>query len=184
MTAASGISTSHFPQTSARLPRIRRRPNHKSTGPFHVGCEMENHVHRNQSVTVSRAFVDTGGEYTGIPARTLENIGVSREKQDLVNPMANAQPIRRSVGFAIPRVEKNFPIDEVVFGEPGDMTLPGARTFEGLSLMGDSRGKMLVAAGPLPAARTNHDGVPPWPPRGQPETSTSPDDSPLLPRLD
>ena len=45
-----------------------------------------------------------------------------------------------------------FTIDEVVFGEPGDMTLLGARTLEGLSLMVDSRKKKLVAAGPLPAA--------------------------------
>ncbi len=58
----------------------------------------------------------------------------------------------RSVGFAILHVEKHFTIDEVVFGEPGDMTLLGARTLEGLSLVVDPRKKKLVAAGPLPAA--------------------------------
>ncbi len=45
-----------------------------------------------------------------------------------------------------------FTIDEVVFGEEGDMPLLGARTLGGLNLTVDSRLKKLVAAGPLPAA--------------------------------
>lgn len=121
-------------------------------GTFHVGCRLENHVHRDQTVTVPRALVDTGSEYTWIPAKTLEQIGVEREKKDLSFTMANGQTITRSVGFAILRVDKYFTIDEVVFAEPGDMTLLGARTLEGLSLVVDSRKKKLVAAGPFPAA--------------------------------
>ncbi len=96
---------------------------------------------RTQAVTVPRALVDTGSEYTWIPSRTLEKIGVNREKKDLVFTMANGQTITRSVGFAILRVDKYFTIDEVVFAEPGDMTLLGARTLEGLSLVVDSRKK-------------------------------------------
>lgn len=121
-------------------------------GTFHVGCKVENHVDRSQAVTVARALVDTGSEYTWMPAKTLEKIGVNREKKDLVFTMAKGQTITRSVGFAILRVDKHFTIDEVVFGEPGDMTLLGARTLEGLSLVVDSRKKKLVATGPLPAA--------------------------------
>jgi predicted aspartyl protease len=121
-------------------------------GTFHVGCKVENHADRDQAVTVPRALVDTGSEYTWIPSKTLEKIGVRREKKDLMFTMANGQTITRSVGFAILRVDKHFTIDEVVFGEPGDMTLLGARTLEGLSLVVDSRKKKLVAAGPLPAA--------------------------------
>ena len=121
-------------------------------GTFHVGCKIENHVDRTQAVTVSRALVDNGSEYTWMPAKTLEKIGVNREKKDLAFTMANGQTITRSVGFAIRRVDKPFTIDEVVFAEPGDMTLLGARTLEGLSLVVDARRKKLVAAGPLPAA--------------------------------
>jgi predicted aspartyl protease len=121
-------------------------------GTFHVGCRIENHIDRTQAVVIPRALVDTGSEYTWIPTRTLEKIGVSREKKDLQFMMANGQTITRSVGFAILRVDKNFTIDEVVFGEPGDLTLLGARTLEGLSLVVDSRKKKLVSAGPLPAA--------------------------------
>lgn len=121
-------------------------------GTFHVGCKLENHVDREQAITVPRALVDTGSEYSWMPAKTLEKIGVNREKKDLLFIMTNGQTITRSVGFAILRVDKYFTIDEVVFGEPGDMTLLGARTLEGLSLMVDSRKKKLVAAGPLPVA--------------------------------
>jgi predicted aspartyl protease len=121
-------------------------------GAFHVGCRLENHIDRKQAVTIPRARVDTGSEYTWIPSKTLEKVGVNREKKDLMFTMANGQTITRSVGFAILRVEKSFTIDEVVFGEPGDLTLLGARTLEGLSLVVDPREKKLVAAGPLPAA--------------------------------
>jgi predicted aspartyl protease len=121
-------------------------------GTFHVGCRLENHTDREKAVTVPRALVDTGSEYTWIASRTLEKIGVNREKKDLLFTMANGQTISRSVGFVILRVDKFFTIDEVVFAEPGDMTLLGARTLEGLSLVVDPRRKKLVAAGPLPAA--------------------------------
>jgi len=60
--------------------------------------------------------------------------------------------ITRSVGFAIVRVGRNFTIDEVVFAEPGDLNLLGARTLEGLNLTVVSIRKKLVAARPLPAA--------------------------------
>ncbi len=66
--------------------------------------------------------------------------------------LANGQRITRKVGFAIIRVERSFTIDEVVFAEPGELTLLDARTLEGLSLVVDRRKKKLVAAGPLVAA--------------------------------
>jgi predicted aspartyl protease len=66
--------------------------------------------------------------------------------------MANGQTITRSVGFAIIRFDEHFTTDEVVFAEPGDLTLLGARTLEGMGLRVDSRMKKLVASGPLPVA--------------------------------
>ena len=120
-------------------------------GTFHVGCSVENHVHRDRTITISSS-VDTGSEYTWIPERKLEKIGVAREKKDLRFVMANGETVARSVGFAILRVAKAFTIDEVVFAEPGDLMLLGSRTLEGLNLTVDSARKKLVAAGPLPAA--------------------------------
>lgn len=121
-------------------------------GTFHTSCRVENHVDRKRSVRMTKVLVDTGSEYTWIPAAKLEQIGVKREKKDLRFAMANGEVVSRSVGFAILRVGRSFTIDEVVFAEPGDLLLLGARTLEGLNLTVDSARKKLVGAGPLPAA--------------------------------
>ncbi len=122
-------------------------------GTFHIGCKIENHTDRTREVTVPKLLVDTGSEYTWIPSAKLEKIGVAREKKDLRFVMANGVVVTRSVGFAILKVGNNFTIDEVVFAEPGDLILLGARTLEGLNFTVDSVKKKLVAAGPLPAAQ-------------------------------
>ncbi|MBI4568691.1 MAG: retroviral-like aspartic protease family protein [Planctomycetes bacterium] len=121
-------------------------------GTFYTNCAVENHVDRSRSVRVTKLLVDTGSEHTWVPAGTLEKIGVQREKKDIHFVMANGEVVTRSVGFAILRVAKHFTIDEVVFAEPGDMVLLGARTLEGLNLTVDAARKNLVAAGPVPAA--------------------------------
>jgi len=121
-------------------------------GTFRVECSIENLLRREKSVNVPDALVETGSEYTWIPSAMLENLGVKREKKDIAMQMANGQQITRSVGFAIVRVGKEFTVDEVVFGELGDMTLLGARSLEGLGLRVDPRHKKLVAAGPYLAA--------------------------------
>ncbi|HEY2553609.1 MAG TPA: hypothetical protein VGI15_00030, partial [Candidatus Cybelea sp.] len=53
---------------------------------------------------------------------------------------------------AILSLEDRLTVDEVVFAQPGDLLLLGARTLEGLNLTVDAQRKRLVAAGPLPAA--------------------------------
>lgn len=121
-------------------------------GTFYTKCIIENHISRKKSFSIPKILVDTGSEYTWVPSEMLHKIDVTREKKDLVFIMANGQRITRSVGFAIIKTEESFTIDEVVFGEEGDMLLLGARTLEGLNLTVDSRLKKLVAAGPLPAA--------------------------------
>ena len=121
-------------------------------GTFYTKCKIENAVDRERSAVVSRILVDTGNEYTWVPATTLERIGIDREKKDVAFVMANGQQITRSVGFAIIRLDKHFTVDEVVFAEKGDLLLMGARSLEGLNLTVDARRKKLVAAGPLPAA--------------------------------
>jgi len=121
-------------------------------GTFYVRCKVENHVDRSKSVVVPKLLVATGSDYTWIPAKLLEKIGVQQEKKDLPFVMANGQNITRSVGFAIVRLDKYFTIDEVVFAEQGDLPLLGARTLEGLNLTVDPKRKRLVASGPLLAA--------------------------------
>ena len=121
-------------------------------GSFYIGCKVENHVDRSKSVRIPKLLVDTGSEHTWIPTKKLEQIGVIREKKDLAFVMANGQVVTRSVGFAVLRIDKNFTIDEIVFAEPGDLLLLGARTLEGLNLAVDAVKRRLVAAGPFPAA--------------------------------
>lgn len=121
-------------------------------GVFYTRCKIENSVDRTRSVMIRKLLVDTGSEYTWVPAPTLEKLGIEREKKDLAFVMVGGQQVTRSVGFAILRVDKSFTIDEVVFAEKGDLSLLGARTLEGLNLTVDSGRKQLVAAGPIPAA--------------------------------
>lgn len=117
-----------------------------------TSCRVQNHIDRTKGVAVPDLLVDTGSDYTWVPTAKLEKIGVTREKKDLRFVMANGTVITRSVGFAIVRVADSFTIDEVVFAEPGDQALLGARSLEGLNLTVDSKRKKLVAAGPLSAA--------------------------------
>jgi predicted aspartyl protease len=130
----------------------------ESMGCFRVKCEIQNFIDRTKSIAMDNFLVDTGSEYTWVPAELLEQIDVLREKKDVQFEMANGTIITRSVGFAIVKVEDRFTVDEVVFAEKGDMLLLGARSLEGLNLRVDPRLKKLVAAGPLPAATTSFGG--------------------------
>ena len=121
-------------------------------GTFHVPCVIENILNRSKSATMPKALVDTGSGYTWVPGDVLSKLNIKREKKDRAFVMANGQLVTRSVGFAIVRVGKEFTVDEVVFGEPGDQVLLGARSLEGLNLTVSPSKKKLVAAGPLSAA--------------------------------
>jgi predicted aspartyl protease len=121
-------------------------------GTFRVGCTVGHIVDRNRTAQLDGLRVAAGSEYTWVPEKVLESLGVDREKNDPAFVMANGQQVTRSVGFAIVRVESYFTVDEVVFAEAGDLLVLGARTLEGLNLTVDSRQKKLAAAGPLPAA--------------------------------
>lgn len=124
-------------------------------GTFYTRCKVENITDRTRSAVVPKLLVDTGSDYTWIPAKTLAKLQVAKEKKDVPFVMANGQHITRSVGFAIIRLNKFFTVDEVVFAEEGDLAILGARTLEGLNLAVDSKRKQLVAAGPhLAAAAT------------------------------
>jgi predicted aspartyl protease len=121
-------------------------------GTFHTRCKIENPTDRSRFVVIPKLLIDTGSEFTWVPEKTLERIGIRREKKDVLFVLANGQEVTRSVGFAIIRLDKYFTIDEVVFAEPGDLALLGARTLEGLNLIVEPTRRRLVAAGPLPAA--------------------------------
>jgi predicted aspartyl protease len=120
-------------------------------GTFSTTCRIENHLDRSKTIDL-KLMVDTGSESTWVSKRTLEKLGIRREKKDVAFVMANGTHITRNVGFAVIRVGEHLTIDEVVFAEDGDLLLLGARTLEGLNLTIDAARKRLVGAGPLPVA--------------------------------
>ena len=91
------------------------------------------------------ALVDTGSELTWLPAQLLAGIGVTPRRERLFE-MANKQVIKRPVGYGIVRAEGYETNDEIVFAEPGDMTLLGVRTLEGFGVAVDNIGKRFLAA--------------------------------------
>ena len=118
-------------------------------GTFYTSCRLENPMDRKRTVQVPRLLVDSGSEFTWVEAETLKKIGVKRERKDYTFVMANGQQITRSIGFAIIHVNDAVTVDEVVFGEAGDLQLLGARSLEGLNLRVDGRAKKLVPGGPI-----------------------------------
>ncbi|MEP6621856.1 MAG: retroviral-like aspartic protease family protein [bacterium] len=100
---------------------------------------------------LSGLLVDTGAELSWVPASVLESLGIPRDKQ-LRFRQANGTILERWTGFAVVHAGGTRTVDEVVFGEPGDMLLLGARSLEGLNLRVDPVLKQLVDAGPAPAA--------------------------------
>ena len=122
-------------------------------GHFYVDCEISHIRNPRKTVKALHLLVDTGSEYTWIAAETLKQISVKVQKKDVSFLMANGQTITRSLGYVILRAEGFETVDEVVFGQPGDLQLLGSRTLEGFGAMVDARQKRLVAAGPIPAAR-------------------------------
>ena len=53
-----------------------------SMGTFYTKCKIENPSDRTRSVVIPKLLVDTGSDYTWVPERVLERIGVQREKKD------------------------------------------------------------------------------------------------------
>jgi predicted aspartyl protease len=124
----------------------------KRVGAFYLDCKIENHREPKKSVVVPHLLVDSGSEFTWVPAELLSRIGVEPVKRDIRVQMANGQIITRTVGYAILRVDEFETIDEVVFAQQGDLALLGARALEGMNAHVDARRKRLVAAGPAVAA--------------------------------
>jgi predicted aspartyl protease len=95
--------------------------------------------------------VDTGAELSWIPGDVLESLGIERYTVWRFR-QANGSVLERWTGAAFVYVAGKRAADDVVFGEPGDLILLGARSLEGLNLRVDPARKRLVDAGPAPAA--------------------------------
>jgi predicted aspartyl protease len=102
--------------------------------------------------TIDEVLVDTGSEYTWIPANILGELGIARERPERFET-ADGRVVDRDVGFGMLYAAGRSAPTIVVFAEPGDMVLLGAFGLEGLNLRVDLARRELVPAGPVPAAR-------------------------------
>jgi predicted aspartyl protease len=120
-------------------------------GSFRIDVEVENPLRPGIRRVVSSALVDTGAELSWFPATVLESLGIERRKEWHFR-QADGSALSRWAGEARIHVGGRWTIDEVVFGEPGDLVLLGARSLEGLNVRPDPVRRALIDAGPAPAA--------------------------------
>jgi len=120
-------------------------------GTFRTDVEIENPASPGERRTFRNVLVDTGAELSWFPAESLEALGVEKLKMWHFR-QANGTELSRWTGGVSVWVGGVRTIDEVVFGEPGDLMLLGARSLEGLNVRVDPIRKILVDAGPAPAA--------------------------------
>lgn len=124
-------------------------------GIFLVDLRVTKPGRRPRWKTFRRVMVDTGAEVTWLPEALLRAAGIEIFKRDQLFVMANGQYVTRHVGMAVIQCGEFKTVDEVVFAQPGDLSLLGARTLEGFNALVDARKRKLVAAGPIPAAVLN-----------------------------
>lgn len=120
-------------------------------GTFRVDVQLESPGQPGAFAELRSVLVDTGAELSRFPTAVLESLGVARAKMWRFR-QADGTVLGRSTGYVIVHVVGTETIDEVVFGEPGDLVLLGARSLEGLNLRVEPATKRLVDAGPAPAA--------------------------------
>lgn len=120
-------------------------------GTFRVDIEIENPARPGERRTLRSVLVDTGAELSWVPAEMLESLGIERENKWHFR-QANGTILERWAGGARIYVAGKRTNDDIVFGEPGDRTLLGSRTLEGLNFRVEPVTKQLVDAGPAPAA--------------------------------
>lgn len=123
----------------------------QSMGTFRIDIEIENPERAGDRRTLHSVLIDTGAELSWFPGHVLESLGIKRRKLWHFR-QADGSVLERWSGSAWIYVAGTTATDDVVFGEPNDLTLLGARSLEGLNLRVDSYAKRLIDAGPAPAA--------------------------------
>jgi predicted aspartyl protease len=117
-------------------------------GTFRTTIMIESVERRGEMRAIENALVDTGSEYTWVPSGVLADLGI-RPEQTQRFVVADGRHLERQVGIAIVHAAGAMAPDFVVFAEPGDMILLGARSLEGLNMRVDAQRKQLVSAGPI-----------------------------------
>ena len=122
-----------------------------AVGTFRVDITIENPARPGERRSVQSVLVDTGAELSWIPAAVLDALGIERYATWRFR-QADGSILERWTGPAFVHVAGRRSADDVVFGEPGDLTLLGSRTLEGLNFRVEPVTRQLIDAGPAPAA--------------------------------
>jgi predicted aspartyl protease len=120
-------------------------------GTFRIDIELANPARPDERRVLASVLVDTGAELSWVPAQILESLGVERNNKWRFR-QADGTILERWTGSVLVSIAGIRAADEVVFGEPHDLSLVGSRTLEGLNLRVEPVTKRLVDAGPAPAA--------------------------------
>lgn len=125
---------------------------------FKVNVIARNPKREELATQPLEALVDTGSELTWLPADVLTSVGITPRRKRIF-ATATQQKVEREAGYAIISAEGYETIDEVVFAEPGDLTLLGVRTLEGFGVMADNIGHRFVATATLVALQGQFDPI-------------------------
>jgi len=120
-------------------------------GSFRIDVEIGSPSGAGARITLRNVLVDTGAELSCFPADVLDAVGIVRGKQ-LRFRQADGSVLLRWTGSGIVYAANTYATDDLVFGEPGDLVLLGARSLEGLNVRIDPIAKQLIDAGPMPMA--------------------------------
>ena len=120
-------------------------------GSFWIDVEIENNAAPEVRRELRNVLVDTGAELSCFPGTLLEDLGIKRHLLRRFR-QADGSVLERWTGPASIYAAGTWTMDQVIFGEPGDLTLLGSRSLEGLNLRVDPVAKQLTDAGPMPLA--------------------------------
>ena len=111
---------------------------------FKVNVVARNTKDETQVSQPTEVLVDSGSELTWLPKDLLTGINIKPVRKRNFTT-ATKQIVTRETGYAILSAEGFETVDEVVFAEPSDMALLGARTLEGFGVMVDNIAHRFVA---------------------------------------
>lgn len=120
-------------------------------GSFRIDVTLGNPGRPGARREVRNVLVDTGAELSCFPGDVLESLGIERGKK-LRFRQADGSVLERWTGSGVVYAMDTYATDDLVFGEPGDLVLLGARSLEGLNLRIDPVHRILVDGGPMPLA--------------------------------
>jgi predicted aspartyl protease len=95
-----------------------------------LDCEIISLQDRRRKATILQLAADPDSFYTWIESEILKKVGIKAMKE-MQFVQDNGYLVTRSIGFAELRVGNDFTIDEIIFAQPGEAQVIGARAIAG-----------------------------------------------------